>query len=303
LHAEVLADSHSLRYLIPRGWPVRNYERHLAGRVGSVRVFLQHGIHLSPEALNRRTTGYDIIITSAHEETAALERATGYGNHLVETVLPRFDALVPYESSRTVLMMTTWRRFLPSPMAAPSAEPFEGSAYERFLTAVLGSKSLHDVLCAHDYQFVIVPHANIAEALTEMQPAHDRISLDTAHSESVQERLLKCSVLITDYSSVHFDVAYMGRPVIYAQFDRDEYEVKHAHRSWFDFATDGFGPVVTTVGDLVAELDKTLSRGATREARYTDRAQRFFGTIDHRNTARVVEAIDEFLKVTRSALR
>lgn len=303
LHAEVLADSHSLKYLLPRDWPAKNYERHLAWRVGSIRVFLQHGIHLSPEALNRRTTGYDIIITSAHEETAALERATGYGNHLVETVLPRFDALVPHESTRTVLMMTTWRRFLPSPMHSPAVEPFEGSAYERFITSVLSSKALQNVLCAHDYRLVVVPHANIADCLAGLEPEHDRIVLDTSHEETVQDRLLDCDVLVTDYSSVHFDVAYMGRPVIYAQFDRKEYEAKHAHRSWFNFATDGFGPVVTTVDDLIAELDKTLSRGATRESHYTARAQRFFGAIDRHNTDRVVEAIDDLLDITRSALR
>ncbi|MGC0250380.1 CDP-glycerol glycerophosphotransferase family protein [Pseudactinotalea sp. Z1748] len=302
LHAEVLADSHSLKYLVPKGWPRRNYERHLAWRIGAIRVFLQHGIHLSPEAVNRRSTGYDMIVTSVHDETVALEEATGYTNQLVETVLPRFDALIPHTSTHTILVMPTWRRYLPSP-GSSDTDPFEGSAYERFILGLLHNPSLNEVLTAYDYRLLVVPHVNIARAMTGYESGHERITLDTAPRRSVQELLLDCDALITDYSSVHFDAAYMGKPVIYARFDEAEYEARHARRSWFNFDRDGFGPVVRSLEDLTAQVEKVLARDCVREDEYDKRAKRFFGTIDHHNTERVVQTIDDLIATSRSALR
>lgn len=39
----------------------------------------------------------------------------------------------------------------------------------------------------------------------------------------VQQLLIELRILITDFSSVFFDFAYMKKPVIYYQFDRDKY--------------------------------------------------------------------------------
>ena len=95
LHADVLANAFSIPYLIPRSWPRSAYNYHLAWRIGAVRVFLQHGVHISPAALQRMTTGYDIVVTSAARETQALREVSGYDEQLAETGLARYGALAP----------------------------------------------------------------------------------------------------------------------------------------------------------------------------------------------------------------
>ena len=44
---------------------------------------------------------------------------------------------------------------------------------------------------------------------------------------TVQELLQKCEILITDYSSVYFDVLYLKKPVLFYQWDFSDFTKKH----------------------------------------------------------------------------
>src|SRR5699024_9836587 len=112
LHVRVLADAYSIHHMLPRSWDATQYARHLAGRVGALRVYLKHGVHLSPNAVKRGSAGYDVVLTVMPRETEASRAVSGYDRQLAETGLPRYDALVPTERSRTILFMSTWRRYL-----------------------------------------------------------------------------------------------------------------------------------------------------------------------------------------------
>ena len=57
-----------------------------------------------------------------------------------------------------------------------------------------------------------------------------------------EELLAKASLFITDYSSKFFDIAYIKKPIIYAQFDIEGYKKVH-YKAYFDYKNDGFGPV------------------------------------------------------------
>src|SRR5699024_8111005 len=104
-----------------------------------------------------------------------------------------------------------------------------------------------------------------------------------------------CDVFVTDHSSVHFDAAYLGKPVIYARFDREEYETRHAAPSWFDFERDGFGPVVETLEATLDELERVLTGGCVQRQVYRERVERLFTHHDHGNAQRLVDAIEACL--------
>ena len=42
-------------------------------------------------------------------------------------------------------------------------------------------------------------------------------------TESIQNLFGRCAVLITDYSSVAFDMAYLNKALIYYQFDKEAF--------------------------------------------------------------------------------
>ena len=306
LHADVLADAFSIPYLIPRSWDRSGYRYHLAWRIGALRVFLQHGVHSSPAALQRMTTGYDMVITSAARETQALREVTGYDEQLAETGMARFDALAPGPGSRTILFITTWRRYLPSRVFAGQGrrtDEFEGSAYQRFTSSLLQSTRLHQILERHDHQLLFLPHHNLADQFHHVRPASDRVQVLEPTGDDIQRLVRTCDVFVTDHSSVHFDAAYLGKPVIYARFDREEYESRHAAPSWFDVEREGYGPVTETLEGTLDELERVLTGGCVQEQVYRERIERLLTYHDHQNAQRLLEAIEARLAERAEALR
>lgn len=295
LHAKVLADAYSIHYLIPRQWDPANYARRLAWRVGALRVYLKHGVHLSPHAVRRGSTGYDVLLTVNNRESEALRSLSGYSNQIAEVGLPRYDALTPTQSSRTILFMSTWRRYLVPKLfggATGAQVEFSGTTYERFISDFLTDPRLHSILETYDYTLRFLPHYNVAEHFRMTTTAGPRITLADVDQVSFQDLLRECDAFITDYSSVQFDIAYLGTPTIYTHFDRAEYDSGHAAPSWFDFERDGFGPVTHTKDELLDELEELLARGCARDPIYAARAKAAFTYRDQSNCNRAVEVID-----------
>lgn len=303
LHAAVVANAHSTHHMVPWHWNRKAFRRRLAWRTGALQVFLQHGVHLSPEAVKRGNTGYDVILTSARGESRALRAVSGYDTQIAEVGMPRFDHLTPTPPSRTILMLPTWRRYIWSQargQSGPDLDHYDGSTYERFMTGLLTSARLQAMLESFDYRLVLVPHHNIAEHLRDAATAGDRITVVEATGTEVQDMVRRCDVFMTDHSSVHFDAAYLGTPVIYARFDREEFESRHAAPSWFSFERDGFGPVATTVDGTLDELEALLTRGCTPDPRFAGRAAEVFAHRDQGNSRRVVATIDRRLRTIRT---
>ncbi|EOI6809927.1 CDP-glycerol glycerophosphotransferase family protein, partial [Campylobacter jejuni] len=53
---------------------------------------------------------------------------------------------------------------------------------------------------------------------------------------SMQKLFCESSLMITDYSSAAFEMAVLKKPVIYYQFDKDEFFAKHTvQKKYFDY--------------------------------------------------------------------
>ncbi|MFE5292832.1 CDP-glycerol glycerophosphotransferase family protein [Isoptericola sp. NPDC056618] len=296
LHATVLANAYMIGYLVPDGWDVKEYTRHIVWRVGALRVYLKHGVHLSPNAVKRGTTGYDICLTVMPRETEALRAASGYDEQLVEAGMPRYDALTPTPPSRTILFMPTWRNYLAMTSLHASQDgevPYEGSTYQRFMSDLLESRRLHEMLERYDYRLTFVPHYNMASRFEGATVAGERIEIADTDTVSFQDLIRGCDAFVTDYSSVHFDVAYLGTPIVYARFDEEEFEGKHSSPTWFDYDRDGFGPVVRTLDDTLDAVERLLERDCRPDPVYTARIEAAFPRRDRQNCARTVAAIEE----------
>lgn len=299
LHAQVIANAYSIKHMTPRTWPSAAYVRHLAWRVGAMRIYLKHGIHLSTHLVKRGTGGYDLYLTATSEETASFRAHSGYTHQLVETGMPRYDSLVPTSMSRTILFMPTWRRYLVPKLFGNSSKslvPFEGSTYQRFIQEFLNSERLQNILEENDFILRLLPHYNLRQELEGLSLNNRRITLADVEVTPFQTLLTECDVFITDYSSVQFDVAYVGTPIIYAQFDREEYERGHGNESWFDYDEHALGDVTYTLEQTLDALEKVLSEGCRRSEKYSQRAAATFRHIDQQNNARVVSAIDNLLR-------
>ena len=66
-----------------------------------------------------------------------------------------------------------------------------------------------------------------------------------------QKTLLKASLLVTDYSSIFFDFAYLRKPVIYAHFDYEEYRMNYYPKGYFNYEKDRFGFIAHDLKRLI----------------------------------------------------
>ena len=108
--------------------------------------------------------------------------------------------------------------------------------------------------------------------------------------ESYQELLKNSSVLITDFSSLFFDFAYLKKPVIYFHPENDNY---HYERSWFDSEIMAFGKVLKTPEEVLEKLNEYVENNCEMEEEYKRKVVNFFTNVDKNNCKRVYDWILE----------
>ena len=110
----------------------------------------------------------------------------------------------------------------------------------------------------------------------------------------MQELLIQAQILITDYSSVFFDFAYMNKPLIYFQFDYEEFSNTHFKKGYFDYETDSFGPVFDNKEQVVKHIIELITNDCSNPKEYQVRRKAFFSRFDGLNCHRNYEYIKSF---------
>ena len=107
---------------------------------------------------------------------------------------------------------------------------FFETEYAKAWTAFLRSPELTELAARTGRTVAFLPHPNIQPVLAKMDLPDSvlRLSFDGA---DVQEYFARSAVLVTDYSSMAFNAAYMDRPVVYFQFDAAAGHGRRARRS------------------------------------------------------------------------
>jgi CDP-glycerol glycerophosphotransferase len=96
---------------------------------------------------------------------------------------------------------------------------------------------------------------------------------DVSGYPEIQELYLASDVLVTDYSSVFFDYAALGRPILFYAYDLDRY--RDTLRGFYlDYTNDLPGPIVETESDLLlalTNLDEVTAGYAQRRKEFLER--------------------------------
>ncbi len=297
-HTAALINAYSIKHMVPRQWNPGVYARDFSWRVGSYRIYLKHGVHMNTKVVKRRVSGNDLFLTATTGETIGARETSGYGPQIVQTGLPRYDALVPTPRSRTILFMPTWRIYFTPKLFSDETEAavqFAASTYDRFMREFFASVRLHGMLERYDFRLQFMPHYNMREHLAGLATDSERVTVLDGAAANIQDVMRGCDLFITDHSSVHFDIAYLGTPLIYSHFDNAEYRTGHALASWFDHERDGFGPVVYDLESTLDAIERYLATGCVREEMYDVRAQDAFAYHDRNNCARAIAATEHLL--------
>lgn len=271
--------------------------------------FLQHGVTKDDLSRWLNRVEVELFVTSTAAELASVAGdGTAYRwteKETRNTGLPRFDRLlakgraVPRDQRDLVIVAPTWRQWLSLPLASGSQRrelhsAFWESDYIRSWTAVLRSPLIAEAVARRGWRLGFMPHPNLQSILDRLDlPSHvDRLSFAGV---DVQDLYARCALLLTDYSSVAFNVAYIDRPVVYFQFDREEMlgGLHVGRKGYFEYERDGFGPVATDLQAAELAIVASIERGPEPAPEYQRRMDATFPIRDGRACARVVAAVEE----------
>ena len=107
---------------------------------------------------------------------------------------------------------------------------------------------------------------------------------------------------MTDYTSAVFDFAYLHKPVVYCQFDKESFYKNHTvKQGYFNTERDGFGEVTYNLADTVNILISYMENNCQMKEEYVNRVDRFFKYTDNKCCERICNKIFELeAKVSES---
>ncbi|MBQ3420962.1 MAG: CDP-glycerol glycerophosphotransferase family protein, partial [Romboutsia sp.] len=222
-----------------------------------LKVFLQHGITDKDvsDVYGKSVSDIDLFVTATKDESIFIEDKFGYDHSEIADVgFCRYDKLVNsnnnIENDNLILYMPTWRRYLfdlangEERYLKKARNEFLKSNYYKHIQELIDDDELKDLLEKNNYKFVFIAHHGINKLSDLFTIKSKNIEIYKSEEVKITQLLSRAKIFITDYSSIHFDSAYIGNNNIYYQFDREEFFKGHAGKSYFSYENDGFGPVV-----------------------------------------------------------
>jgi CDP-glycerol glycerophosphotransferase len=138
-----------------------------------------------------------------------------------------------------------------------------------------------------DHAVLFRKHRRVLDRLPAGQAA---FALDVSDYPDPMELLLVADVLVTDYSSLVFDFASTGRPILFFTPRFEEYRDEIRGFS-FDFESVAPGPLLRTTDDLIAALRNTDAVRSEFAGRYAAFVDAYCGLADGQASARVVDRV------------
>ncbi|WP_326635353.1 CDP-glycerol glycerophosphotransferase family protein [Nonomuraea fuscirosea] len=223
--------------------------------------------------------GWDLLLSQSPWATPVLRKAFGYKGEILESGLPRNDVLNSpdrdaltaavrerlglAEGKRVVLYAPTWRD------------------YDRKNAMVkLDLAKTREALGA-DHEILVRAHP------MQAAPAVPDIARDVTTYPDIADLLLVADVLVTDYSSVMFDFAATGKPIVLYGYDLAKYSSKRG--LYIDLPEQAPGPLLSTSADVVDALRSIDEVAAAHADRYDAFRATFAPRDDGKATARVVD--------------
>lgn len=298
LNAEAVAATHASvmqycgfpKYLVPNFLDLFNAKI----------ICIQHGLTVQQlgqyqNRLYDNTTLY--CLASKYEKKNLMHPIYGYEESMLKlNGLARYDGLKS-DDKKFILITPTWRRNVVTLGIAykkkPYNEHFKYTEYFRLYNTLINDKRLIECAKKNGYGITYLLHPAMSPQIEDFEQ-NGFVEIVAASGDMSYEKILtEASLMVTDYSGVQFDFAYMRKPIVYYHPDTLP---PHYESGGIDYPTQGFGPIITNHEDVVAEICKYMENSCKTEPQYIDRANDFFEFDDFNNSKRIYEEIYNSLK-------
>jgi len=204
--------------------------------------------------LDRTKAGWDLILTPAPEMDVHYRTEYAYDGPIHSQGYPRDDALVLPSAEETrkrtrrllgiradqkvVLYAPTWRDHL--------ALNYRSAKMVEHLDVVAASEALGD-----DYVILLRGHRFNSKG----SPRSERTAqlIDVTDYPEINDLILAADAAVLDYSSLRFDFALTGRPMVFLVPDLADY-TGGIRGFLFDYADTAPGPLLETAEEVIAAL-------------------------------------------------
>lgn len=295
LHASMIFATHSSVHSFCgfSKWEVRFVQ----DRLKAVNTCIQHGLSVQDLTVdsNRIVNNNKRYYCASPCEVENLSKpAYDYGKEVLRlTGLARYDGLVN-QDRKQILITPTWRAYIAMPAQMGSSRPynpqFKNTDYFKIFQALLGDERLKRTAAQAGYEIVYLLHP-VLSAQKEDFEVSGNVRLIPASEANYEQLLTESSLMVTDYSGVQFDFAYMRKPVVYFHPPKLP---PHYEEGGFFYDTQGFGEICTETEELVDVLCGYLENGCALKEFYRKRQDGFFAYDDHENCRRIFEDALEY---------
>lgn len=262
----------------------------------NIRVFLQHGIVINDlKWLYYDVTKFNLFICAIREEYEFILRNFHYPNEVLKlTGLCRFDNLHDFKViDNKILIMPTWRAWfrLKSKNDGKINVDFKTSKYLKSWKSFLKSNGLKELVDKYKLDVNFYPHRNMQCYLDLFYDLPEYIKVIDAKNVDIQEELKNSALLITDYSSVFFDFVYMRKPVLFYQFDKDEFRSYQYQEGWFDYENNDVSLYAESEFNLLKNLKIYCDNEFQVSQKFLEKHKDYFEYFDNKNCERVYHCI------------
>lgn len=259
------------------------------------RVFLQHGMVINDAPwLYYKETKFRLFLCSGNEEIKFVQKKFGYPKeNIVLTGLARYDKLeIKNPNSKQILLMPTWREWIGTETnILNKTDKFIDTLYYKKYQSLINNSKLLKYLEIQNIKLYFYPHLNMQKFNDKFGSNSKNVKIVSNEDIDIQELLISSSLMITDYSSVCMDFSYMRKPVIYYQFDQDEFRKKQYDEGYFKYNKNGFGDCLYTENEVVDKIIEYVENNYKLEEKYDRRIENFYTYKDKNNCERIYKEI------------
>lgn len=296
LNADLILITNS--HLFPFNGFTKDRSRFFRGICNFSSMCLQHGLSVQKCAMAQRriidnTTGY--FLASKYEYENLSKHAYGYAGFdiLKLTGIGRYDGLINRDKKQ-ILISPTWRMYNALPVTTSEGEQrgynpeFKYTEYYKVYNGLINHDRLIQNAEKNGYKIIFLLHPILSSQVNDFTPAPGVEVIPSVGDLSYEKILTESSLMVTDYSGVQFDFAYMRKPLVY--FHPEELPA-HYEDGIFFYDTMGFGEICTKTEELVDLLCEYMENKCQMKQKYIDRADDFFAFDDHENCSRIYREI------------
>ena len=246
--------------------------------------FLQHGV--IKDNMSSWLRKYDrnpkLIVSSTQKEYESLfDEGYFYSDKVIQLLgLPRYDNLDNSGLKKQIVIMPTWRNYI------TNDEELTDSEYFKRFDSLINNERLIGHAKSNGYEIVFKPHPELTPYL-DLFSKNDYVKIDL--DKRYQDIFNESSLMVTDYSSIFFDFAYLKKPLIYYQYANDYHY--DSENGYFQYREMGFGDVISEEDELVEKIIDYIDSGCEMEDVYRKRVDEFFKFHDHNNSKRCYDWI------------